>query len=126
MVLGETVHLNCSAVGDTNGTTYEWVQLGVAGVLLNTDPSVGELEITLTATAQYGEYRCTVFGSNGTNASGTLEIVQASKLLLLRVCVRVTYLLVCGASFDRKIRKTHDGFGTRTPDTRLLVRCSYH
>ncbi len=82
VVLGETIQLNCTASGlaDPNVTSYEWVQVDVDAVL-TTDPSNGILDVVVAAVTQYGEYRCTVYGSNGTNTSETVEVVQACKFI---------------------------------------------
>lgn len=53
VILGTSVILSCTASGDLPIT---WQQVGQEQVVLNADPSSGELALEVTNTSQYGNY----------------------------------------------------------------------
>ena len=77
VVLGSSVQLMCSATGSPP-ITYEWVQVGKEGAVLNTDTSTGDFSLLITEVSQYGTYMCIARNNAGMD-SASVVVVEAGK-----------------------------------------------
>ena len=78
---GDNVTLICSATGDTP-FTYQWTIEGNDTDILNTNTSVGMLELMDIQENQFGIYICTVINDLGQGMS-SLDVIQAGMLNLI-------------------------------------------
>ena len=77
VVIGQSVNLVCTATGDPP-ISFTWVLMGEETTRLNSDPTSGNLTLTITQVNQYGVYICITTNNLGTDAAN-IEIIQPSK-----------------------------------------------
>ena len=77
VVLSQSVDLVCTATGDPP-ISFTWVLMGEETTRLNSDPTSGNLTLTITLVNQYGVYICITTNNFGTDAA-SIDIIQASK-----------------------------------------------
>ena len=79
VVIGQSVDLVCTASGDPL-ISFTWVLMGAETNRLNSDPTSGNLTLTITQVNQYGVYICITTNNLGTDAA-SIDITQASKYI---------------------------------------------
>ena len=80
VVLSQFVDLVCTSTGDPP-ISFTWVLMGEETTHLNSDPTSGNLTLTITQVNQYGVYICITTNNLGSDAA-TIDIIQASKYII--------------------------------------------
>ena len=93
-VPGDNVTLTCSATGDTP-FIYQWTIEGNSTDILNTNTSVGILELMDIQESQFVTYICTVINDLGQGMS-SVNVVQAGMLYFMTCPERnVSFYKLC-------------------------------
>ena len=77
VVLGQSVELLCTAIGDPP-ISFTWVLMDNVTTRLSSDPTSGNFTLNIAQVNQYGVYICITTNNLGTDAT-IVDIIQASK-----------------------------------------------